>query len=239
MRTLRTVIATLLAIALVIPLAALGVIYSGAYNVAATSEHWPVTEWLLNQTVHNSVAARAEAIEMPPLGARRQVLAGAANYEAMCADCHVAPGVEQGWPGVAMYPQPPRLDKVVEHMTPAQLFWVIKHGIKATGMPASGPSHSAEEIWSIVAFIQQLPQMSAAEYERLQQLADASGMGHHGHGGEGHSGGDSGAHRHGEENAHAEGTRAQQLPEPVDAHEESGAAHRPDSHSHGADGHSH
>lgn len=144
---------------------ALGVIYSGAYNVAATRKHWPITEWMLKQTVQNSVAARAEAIEVPELATPRQVLRGAANYAAMCASCHGAPGVERGLPTIGMYPQPPRLDHAVEPLTPAQVFWVIKHGIKATGMPAGGPWHSDEVIWSLVAFIQLLPQISTAEYE--------------------------------------------------------------------------
>lgn len=189
MKTLKTVIVTLVAIAVLVPLAVLAVIYSGVYNVAATSEHWPVTYWLLSETVHRSIAEHAENIEVPPLSAHEQILAGAANYEDMCAGCHAAPGRGQGLPGVAMYPQPPRLDEIAKAMTPAQVFWVIKHGIKASGMPAWGPSHGAEEIWSLVAFVQQLPRMSAAEYTQLQRAAKAGGMGHHGHSGSAHGAG--------------------------------------------------
>lgn len=221
MKTLKTVILTLIVIAVLVSLAILGVIYSGAYNVAATSKHWPVTAWLLDQTVHNSIAAHAEGIEVPALGMRPQILTGAANYEAMCAGCHAAPGVEQGLPGVAMYPQPPRLDQAAEEMTAAQLFWVIKHGIKASGMPAWGPSHGNEEIWSMVALIEQFPQMSAAEYTQLQQDANSSGMGHHGHGGD--------------EPEHGDHTHAVSK---SDAHEEANASPKTEA-DHDADGHSH
>lgn len=223
MKILKTVIATLIAVAVIIPLAGLGIIYSGAYNVAATNEHWPIVERLLNTTVHNSVAARAEGIEVPPLGGRQQVLAGAANYEAMCAGCHAAPGREQGLPGVAMYPQPPRLSHAAEHMTPAQLFWVIKHGIQATGMPSWGPSHSREEMWAMVALIQKFPEMSAAEYQQLQQAADASGLGHHhGHGADSHD--DAHAHTAAEGGGDAHGKDA------GDGHADDDTGHGPPGH---------
>lgn len=239
MKTLKTVVATLVVAAILIPLAVLGIIYSGAYNVAATSEHWPVTKWLLNQTVQHSIAARAENIEMPALGAQKQVLAGAANYEAMCAVCHAAPGVEQGLPAVAMYPRPPRLDQAAHDMTPEQVFWVIKNGIKASGMPAWGASHSDEDIWSMVAFIQQLPQMSATDYQQIQQKADASGMGHHEHGNEGHSETDSGTHSHDMEHGDIKDAPGEQPAESANDHETPDASHSADGHHHEQDSEGH
>lgn len=218
MKTLKTVVATLIAVVIVIPLVGLGMLYSGAYNVAATSKHWPATEWLLDEAVRNSVTAHAGDIQVPPLGARHQILAGAANYEAMCSVCHAAPGAEQELPGAAMYPRPPRLDHAAEHMTPAQLFWVINHGIKATGMPAWGPSHSREDIWTMVALIQKFPEMSAAEYEQLQQAADASGIGHH--------------HRHDDAHSHtaAEGGGGAHGKDTGDGHADDDTGHGPPGH---------
>lgn len=225
MKTLKTVIATLIAVAVVIPLAGLAIIYSGVYNVAATNEHPPLIERLLDAAVHNSVAERAEAVKVPTLD-REKVLAGAANYKTMCAGCHGAPGVDQGLPGVAMYPQPPRLDEVAAHLTPAQVFWVVKHGIQATGMPAWGPSHSDDQLWSLVAFVQQLPKMSAAEYQRFQQLAAAAGMGHHAEGGAGHG-------------RHHRTPRDKAAPQAREPHVEPEAAHGSGGHSHGGHGHGH
>ncbi len=224
MRNLKTVIATLVVVALLVPLTALGVIYSGAYNVAATSDHWPVTRWLLSETVHNSVAARAEDVIVPPLGAREQILAGAANYEAMCAACHSSPGSPETAMAQGMYPAPPELAHAAGAMTAAELFWVIKHGTKASGMPAWGPSHSDEEIWSMVAFIQQLPQMSAAEYAQLQQTADASGVGHGAHGG--------GAHASSEADEHTENNAASNRPTSAQTHAEADAAAGASAHGH-------
>lgn len=199
MRTLKTIFITLIAVAVLAIAAGIGVIYSGVYNVAATDKHWPIVYWLLHETVEHSIAAHAKTIEVPALGDRQQVLAGAANYKAMCADCHAAPGIEQRTLARAMmYPKPPLLDDAAEEMTPAQLFWVIKYGIKASGMPAWGSSHSDEDLWSMVALIQKFPGMTAAEYEQLQQAAADAGIGHHHHGEDAHHGNEGEAHGHDE-----------------------------------------
>ena len=52
-------------------------------------------------------------------------------------------------------------------------FWVIKHGIKASGMPAWGPTHSDERIWNMVAFLQRLPSLSEDQYQILTARGQA------------------------------------------------------------------
>ena len=80
--------------------------------------------------------------------------------------CHGAPGVKPK-PWVVLTPDPPDLSTAVRKWTDAQLYWIVKHGIKMSGMPAFGPSHSEEELWGIVAFLRKLPGMAPEEYERL------------------------------------------------------------------------
>ena len=46
------------------------------------------------------------------------------------------------------------------------MFWVIKNGLKMTGMP-SWADHSDEEIWATVAFLKKLPGMTPEEYAKL------------------------------------------------------------------------
>ena len=183
MRTWKIVIATLLVSLLIVGGAAAGVIYSGVYNVAATSEHWPITRWALQKTVHRSIEKQASGIEAPKLGSEDQLLAGAANFDAMCSDCHAPPGGHQSVAARGTYPNPPELTHAAKEKSPAELFWVIKHGIKASAMPAWGASHSDEEIWAMTAFVEQLPSMSAADYRQMLKTAKAQGIGH---GDEGH-----------------------------------------------------
>ena len=97
---------------------------------------------------------------------RRRVLVGIEHYAAHCAVCHGAPGVPKGDIGRGLYPPPPDLAKAVQPYSSAELFWIVKHGIKMTGMP-SWSDHSDEEIWATVGFLEKLPAMSEQEYARL------------------------------------------------------------------------
>jgi mono/diheme cytochrome c family protein len=111
------------------------------------------------------------------------VAAGFDGFRNMCVQCHGAPGVGPGVNGQGLYPGPPELAKVAPELTDGELFWITKHGIKFTGMPAFGPTHSDEDLWAIVSFIRQLQDWGPEEYERrvaereseLQAQGDTTG----------------------------------------------------------------
>ncbi|WP_244859103.1 c-type cytochrome [Shewanella dokdonensis] len=44
---------------------------------------------------------------------------------------------------------------------------MIKHGVKMSAMPAWGFSHDDPTIWSMVAFLMKLPDLSPAQYQEL------------------------------------------------------------------------
>jgi mono/diheme cytochrome c family protein len=175
---MRTVIASLLIAALLVVLGAGAVIYVGIYDVAATSLHWRMTSWLLEAARTRSIRAQAAGITAPPgLGDPAKVILGVEHYAAHCAVCHGAPGVPKGDIAHGLYPPPPDLAKAAPLYTSAELFWIVKHGIKMTGMPAWG-DHSDGEIWATVGFLEQLPGMSEEDYARLVMASMAHG-GHH------------------------------------------------------------
>lgn len=161
----------------VVALGTLGIAYSGIYNVAASAPHGAVAKWFFSTTSHASIERRAEDIEVPDLADQALVQAGVNDFSSMCAGCHGAPGQKREAMGLGLNPPPPDLAESAEHMTPAELFWVTKHGIKMTGMPAWGASHDDEALWPVVAFMTTLPDLDAEEYRGL--LARAVGMGHH------------------------------------------------------------
>lgn len=185
MKVWKTVLITIVIGLLLVGGAAAGMVYSGAYNVAANARHWPITHWVLKQTVHHSVEQRAAGIEAPDLGGEQQLLAGAANFDAMCSGCHAPPGAKSSVAAQGMYPQPPDLAHAGKEMAANEIYWVVKNGIKASGMPAWGASHGDDEMWAMTAFIQQLPDMSKSDYAQLLARAEASDIGHH-HEGSGH-----------------------------------------------------
>jgi mono/diheme cytochrome c family protein len=141
-------------------------IWSGAYNVAADEPHWPLTKYAMETVRDRSIAAHASGIAVPDLDDESLIRAGAGNYDAMCTGCHLKPGLEKTEQSDGLYPAPPDLahDRIDD---PAAAFWVIKHGIKMTGMPAWGKSMDDDYIWGMVAFLQRLPDMSRDRYEEL------------------------------------------------------------------------
>lgn len=171
-------------------------VYSGLYNVAADDEIWSVTEWVLVTTRENSVEARVDEVEDPPNLDDRELLAtGAEHYDAMCAQCHAAPGTEAAELAEGLHPPPPDLVEEGPEESPKELFWFTKHGIKMTGMPAWGVTHEDRTLWGIVGLMKRFDEMSEQEYQTL--IEEAAATDHH-HGGGGHAHGDNG-HGHGDE----------------------------------------
>ena len=160
---------------------AAGFIYSGAYNVAATEPHWGAVSRLLETVRVRSIKARAADIAAPAnLDDQATLVMGTNHFAAHCAMCHSAPGVPKGDIAHGLYPAPPDLKAAAQFYTPGELFWIVKNGLKMTGMP-SWKDHSDEELWSTVAFIRKLPTMTEEDYAKLI-MATMSGDGGHHHG---------------------------------------------------------
>ena len=150
------------------------VIYGGAYNVAADEDHSRIVKWILGAAMTNSVKSRAGAAPPPAgLDAEDHVRAGFHLFDEMCVQCHGAPGKKRGEIGLGLRPEPPGLSEVARRWTTAQLFWIVKHGIATTGMPAFGGTHTQEQLWDLVAFVQKLPGLSPEQYKALEQGAGA------------------------------------------------------------------
>ena len=143
------------------------VLVSGAYDVAASRPHTRPVAWLLDTTMHNSVERRSADREPPPFTAA-QVRAGFALYADSCEHCHGAPGRQpQEW-GRGMLPRPPALSTATPHWDAQELHWILKHGVKMSGMPAFGATYSDAQLWELVAFIRAMPQLPRGEYTALE-----------------------------------------------------------------------
>ncbi|CAN7594714.1 c-type cytochrome [Bradyrhizobium sp. LjRoot220] len=141
--------------------------WSGLYTVAASRGHWAVTEWVLTFAMRNSVKTHALGIEVPPLGNADLVTLGAAHFHSGCAYCHGAPGIPISPVARAMLPPPPDLATNMRTWRDRELFWIIKHGIKYTGMPAWSAQQRDDEVWALAAFLRRLPRLDAAQYRDL------------------------------------------------------------------------
>jgi cytochrome c553 len=142
-------------------------VWSGLYNVAASRGHWAIVEWILAFGMRNSVELRASMIDAPDLDDAGMILLGANHYKSGCAPCHGAPGVNADPVAQAMLPPPPDLTDVAERWRDGELFWIVKHGIKYTGMPAWVAQSRDDEVWALVAFLKALRSMRADRYADL------------------------------------------------------------------------
>jgi mono/diheme cytochrome c family protein len=154
---------------IILLLIGVALLYSGIYNVAADEEHWRLTSRLMQTIRSRSVERHARDVKARDLAGDQVVIKGAGHYAQMCVMCHLAPGIENTELRQGLYPQPPNLTQL--KIDPAAAFWVIKHGIKMTGMPAWGASHDDDTIWSIVAFVEKLPGLTPQQYKEFVDKA--------------------------------------------------------------------
>jgi len=154
-------------VVLLIVIVGAALMYSGVYNVAADKANAKPIDWFLDTVATQSVADRAAQITPPDnLEEAAMIRDGARHYNEMCAGCHLSPGVVESALHDGLNPRPPKLSLPM-NLSASEVFWTIKHGIKLTGMPAWGASHSDKELWDITAFVMRLPFTNADEYSEL------------------------------------------------------------------------
>jgi mono/diheme cytochrome c family protein len=148
-------------------------LYFGVYNIAADAPHTRPVYTLLENLRDRSIAVHARGIQPPAdLASPQRIAVGAGLYNEMCSGCHLGPGVEPSEMSRGLYPQAPVLAEI-QDLTAGQQFWVIKHGVKLSAMPAWGKTHPDPLIWDMVAFVRKLPGMTPEAYKRLVASAPA------------------------------------------------------------------
>jgi mono/diheme cytochrome c family protein len=148
-------------------LGAAAFVWSGLYDISATDNHLAPTYHVIRKTMERSIERRAADIAVPPLGEPAQLERGLALYRAHCVQCHGAPGIAPEPFALGLTPLPTPLARSGIDRTPAQLFWVVKNGIKMTAMPAWEFRMPEDDIWAVVAFLKNLPLLSPRAYQGL------------------------------------------------------------------------
>jgi cytochrome c553 len=144
------------------------VVLSGAVPIKASSGHWAITNALLDFAKVRSFSTHAWGIRAPALDDEALIVKGAGHYETTCLQCHGGPGRDKPPTVTVMTPAPPELDeRHLARWSPEELFAIVKHGIKFTGMPGWPAQQRDDEIWAMVAFLRRLPALDADAYRRL------------------------------------------------------------------------
>lgn len=175
---IRTAVTCLIVAALVLIVGGifggLFVMISGIVPIKASNGHWPITAALLDFAKRRSVSTYTLGVTPPGLDDRALQLRGGGHYDFACEPCHGSPVLQQPRIPKAMTPPPPDLRAVVFTYQPEDLFYIVKHGIKFTGMPAWPAQTRDDEVWAVVAFLRQLPHLDAEGYNELAGLTQAA-----------------------------------------------------------------
>lgn len=155
------------------------VLATGMVNMGASDAPGTVEKAIATFAVDRSLAVRAPNETSKLLDDRQAISAGSEHYATMCVRCHGGPGLEAEEFAKGLNPPAPNLESVAEEFTDGELFWITKHGIRMTGMPAFGATHNDADIWKIVAFMRHLDELTEDQRSHFRE-AVASGQRHHG-----------------------------------------------------------
>ena len=139
---------------------------SGVYDIGADDHHTKFALAVIERLRDRSIEARTRRVEVHTVSDPARIAAGAQRYAALCVTCHLAPGVTKSDLRPGLYPHPPDLAQE-ETQGEQRAFWIIKHGVKMSAMPAWGKTLDDAAIWDLVAFVRRLPEMSPETYAQL------------------------------------------------------------------------
>lgn len=164
---MRCAVLTLLGAAAIASLLGAAVVSFGLYNVAAAAGHWPGVAWVLHTTYRNSVELRAPSASQVPELTEDMAAIGARHFDSACRFCHSPPGEPRTATARSMVPEPPPIVEAVSHWQPRHLFWIVKNGVKMSGMPHWPAELREDDVWLMIAFLARVRDMTPAEYAEL------------------------------------------------------------------------
>jgi len=141
---------------------------SGVYDIGADDHHTKIVLAIIQQLRDRSIAARSKSIDAHYVEDPQRIALGAQRYAMLCVGCHLAPGFTKSDVRQGLYPHPPNLAQEELQQAP-RAFWIVKHGIKMSAMPAWGKTLDDETIWNVVAFVRKMPDMTPETYQQLSQ----------------------------------------------------------------------
>ena len=161
------ILAVIGALAILVVIVAAIFFFGGFYSVAANEADPGILSWAIGKVRIASIERHANTAPPGNLEDQQMIQAGAKAFSQRgCVNCHGAPGVNWQKFSEGLNPDPPDLKEIAGERAPAQLFWVVKNGIRMTGMPSFGAIGADDkEVWSIVAFVKKLPTVSEADYK--------------------------------------------------------------------------
>jgi cytochrome c553 len=152
------------------------VLVAGIVPIEASGGHWRITQWFLEFAMSRSISTHAKGTGVPAVDEPWLVVRGARHYHTGCSPCHGSPEMKYPWIARGMTPHPPYLPPEIAKWSAAELYYIVKHGIKLTGMPAWPAQKRDDEVWAAVAFLRKLPDLDAGQYRALARSEGMDGL---------------------------------------------------------------
>ena len=165
--------AFLLFVGLALVMATIGGLLMINTGFSAQPEPGPVETFGALAIRNFAIGRKAKGLSNPVERSPEVVASGREHFADHCATCHANNGNGDTPIGRGQYPRPPDLRLArTQELSDAQLFYIIEHGVRFTGMPAwgTGEPHEGTASWVLVHFIRHLPEISEAELEAMAQL---------------------------------------------------------------------
>lgn len=150
----------------VLALIACGWIAFEMFNLSALPEPGRAETYFATKAKHALVrhAAASAAIPAGPADVKAAAEEGDKYFGVDCSMCHGATGRKPTDNGRWMYPRAIDLGSTdTQSYSDRELFWIVKNGIRLSGMPAFGKMETDEHIWDLVKYIRTLPAQPAAK----------------------------------------------------------------------------
>lgn len=154
------------------------IIVGGRFDVSVAAQLPKPVHDLVHQTRVNAVRREARDLRAPAVDLVDEELlfAAAIGFQSMCADCHHPPGGQPSALARSLNPMPADLSAAARKRSVEELFWVTRHGIRMSAMPAWGLSREDAELWAIATLISRFPAMSASQYQNLLEKSRAGSV---------------------------------------------------------------
>ncbi len=168
----KTAVVIVISVVILAAAGGLLVVLSGIYPLMADRPHIAPVRWLLQTGRTRSIEFYSRGIRAPNLHDAALMRKGFALYTKNCQPCHGAPGVAPDQIGLGINPKPPQLVTSTADWSAPQIYWIVSHGLKMSGMPAFAPRLSDMDRWGIVAFLERLNRLTPTEYRSMVAAAE-------------------------------------------------------------------
>jgi mono/diheme cytochrome c family protein len=152
---------------IVLPVVGLAYFSLGFSQIRADAKPSALETAVLRAAVRASIRRSAAGVPSPPAANDDDIVAGGKLYVLGCQGCHG----DLGGPYQEdndLYPPPPQLPHMGTQYSEPELYWIVKHGVRMTGMSAYGPFYSEKELWSLAAFLRRIDNLHPGMIERIK-----------------------------------------------------------------------